>query len=181
MLKLITAVTTIIYPFLVYFALDHVEPRLPALLLAALLFLRWRQGKPAVAGGGLALLWLLGAAFLAVAAVMNREAWLLAYPILVNAAFLALFAYSLYRPPSVVERLARLQEPNLSPAGVTYTRRVTQVWCGFFLVNGFISFLTLWHGDRFLWSLYNGFLAYLLMGTLMISEWILRRRLRSRF
>jgi uncharacterized membrane protein len=179
MLKLMTALTTMLYPFVVYFALDHTEPRFLALILAVPLFLRWLGSKSNA--GQLALLWPVSAVFLALTALINRETWLLAYPILVNSVFLALFAFSLYRPPSAVERLARLREPDLSPSGVAYTRQVTQVWCGFFLVNGFISAWTLWHGDRLLWSLYNGCIAYVLMGTLMASEWALRQRLRSRF
>ena len=32
----------------------------------------------------------------------------------------------------IVERLARIREPQLSPAGVRYTRKVTKVWCSFY-------------------------------------------------
>ena len=38
------------------------------------------------------------------------------YPVLVNAALLGVFAYSLISPPSMIERFARIREPDL-PAG----------------------------------------------------------------
>src|SRR2546423_11913745 len=43
--------------------------------------------------------------------------------------YTTLFRSSLFRPPTVVERLARLRNPELPAAGVRYTRQVTQVWC----------------------------------------------------
>ena len=92
---------------------------------------------------------------------------------------LAVFAISLRYPPSAIERLARLQEPDLPESGVRYTRRVTQVWCGFFIVNGSIALATvLWASDA-AWALYNGLIAYLLMGLLFAAEWLVRRRVRA--
>jgi len=79
---------------------------------------------------------------------------------------------------SLVERLARLQEPELPTAAIRYTRRVTRVWCLFFIGNGLFSGWTVWHGDLALWSLYNGLISYLLMGALMAGEYLIRRRSR---
>lgn len=71
----------------------------------------------------------------------------------------------------IVERLARLQEPDLPEKGVRYTRRVTQIWCGFFIINGGIALFTALYGDMSLWTAWNGMIAYFLMGTLMAGEW----------
>ena len=106
--------------------------------------------------------------------------WLLYYPVLVSLLLLLLFARSLWQPQTLIERLARLQDPQLPPEAIRYTRRVTQVWCGFFVVNGTLALGTILLGDMALWSLYNGLLSYLLMGTLMGGEWLLRRRLQAR-
>ena len=90
-------------------------------------------------------------------------------------AMLAIFTASLIHPPTVIERLARLQHPDLPPEGVRYTRRVTQIWCGFFVINGsIIAALALLHADR-AWTWYTGFISYLLMGALFAGEWIYRR------
>jgi uncharacterized membrane protein len=76
---------------------------------------------------------------------------------------------------TLVERLARLTTPDLPPRGVRYTRRVTQVWCLFFIVNAALTTLTILHGDLALWSLYNGLISYVLIGVLMGGEWLVRR------
>ncbi|CAI0956509.1 Predicted membrane protein [Serratia ficaria] len=109
---------------------------------------------------------------------LQQTHWLLYYPVLVNLLLLGLFASSLYSPPTVIERLARLTEPQLDAAGVAYTRRVTQVWCGFFTINGAVALATCLSGDIALWTLYNGGISYLLIGALMGIEWIVRKRIR---
>jgi len=100
------------------------------------------------------------------------------YPVLVNAAFLAAFGWSLTTPRSMVERLARLTEPDLPPSGVAYTRTVTKVWCGFFIVNGAIALATALWASEATWSLYNGVIAYVLMGILFGGEYLVRLRVK---
>lgn len=53
------------------------------------------------------------------------------YPVWVSLLMLALFGGSLFAKQSLIERLARLQTPDLPPEGVRYTRRITQIWCVF--------------------------------------------------
>lgn len=167
---------TIAYPLLVYAGLGHLQPRhlgwlLAGLALARALVARQPFWWAAAAGaGGLALLGVLGNALLP----------LKLYPVLVNAVFLVVFGISLRHPPSAVERLARLTEPDLPAAAVPYTRRVTQVWCLFFIGNGAVSLATALWGSNDLWALYNGLLSYGLMGTLFGAEWLVRRRVRAR-
>ncbi|UXY16008.1 hypothetical protein N8I74_03025 [Chitiniphilus purpureus] len=126
--------------------------------------------------------WLgLLAAGLGLLALAARSDWpLRAYPVLVNAALLAGFGYSLRHPPSAIERFARLTEPDLPAAAVAYTRRVTWLWCGFFTVNGALALATGLWADQTTWALYNGGVAYLLMGLLLGGEWLVRRRVRRR-
>jgi uncharacterized membrane protein len=101
------------------------------------------------------------------------------YPVLVNMAFLAAFGISLTTPMSMVERMARLREPDLPPEGVRYTRRVTQAWCVFFVINGSIALVTSLWASEAVWSLYNGVIAYGLMGMMFGGEMLLRRRMRK--
>jgi uncharacterized membrane protein len=93
---------------------------------------------------------------------------------------LTAFAYSLAYPPSVVERIARMQEPDLPDAAIGYTRRVTQVWCVFFIFNGAVALATALYATPAVWSLYNGVIAYGLMGTLFGIEYLVRLRFRRR-
>ena len=60
-----------------------------------------------------------------------------------------------------------------------YTRRVTQVWCGFFVFNGSLALLTALYASDGVWMLYNGLLAYVLMGILFAGEWLVRQRVRA--
>ena len=174
---------TALYPILLWLGQGMVEPRWLALLLLAAALARLlslkgaRHGRALRQGRWLAVLAML---LVAAAVLANAVLPLKLYPVLVNAGLLSMFAYSLTFPPTIVERLARLQQPDLPPAAVAYTRTVTWVWCGFFVVNGTLALATtLWASDA-LWTLYNGVIAYLLIGLLMGGELLVRRRVQRR-
>ena len=167
---------TLAYPLAVYFGLRHLPPLALAAALAAvvglrLLLDRQRHWRPV----GVVLL-----VFCALAIWRDDVVTLRLYPVLVNLAMLVLFAASLYRPPSLIERLARLREPDLPPEGVRYTRRVTQIWCLVFVVNGGAALYTALFASLATWTLYNGLIAYLLMGTLFAVELLCRTHLKKR-
>lgn len=172
---LVVAALTVAYPVLIWFGMGKVSPAWLALLLvvvAGLRALATRQPIWLVAAFG-------GLLLAASAALGNNALPLKVYPVLVNAVLLAVFAISLRHPPSAIERLARLQEPDLPEAAVRYTRRVTQVWCVFFIVNGGIALYTALWASAATWALYNGLIAYVLMGLLFAGEWLIRRRVRA--
>ncbi len=176
LLGAVLLVASLAYPVLVYLALGHVSPRWIALMLVALALARaWLTRET---------FWLAAAGLATVLAIASflGDRWgpLKLYPALVNLLMLGLFAMSLWRGPTVVERLARLRETDFPPAAVAYTRRVTQVWCGFFVVNGLIAVATALWASAAVWALYNGLLSYAAMGLLMGGEWLVRRRVRGR-
>lgn len=178
--KLLQALLWLAYPLIIFFGLQLLEPRYVALLLVLTLLLRRRRDAGRLLAGLSRIDLTVLAALLALAgttALTNSETLLRLYPAAVSAGMLALFGLSLHYPPSMVERFARLSEPDLPPAGVRYTRRVTQVWCAFFIANGSVATYTALHANRETWALYNGFIAYLLMGALFAGEWLVRRRL----
>ncbi len=176
MQALVLALLTLAYPTLVYWGLGRFEPRHLAVLLLALALLRALATKQKY-------WWAAAGAATVLAALTwfgNDALPLKLYLVLVNAVMLLLFGLSLIYPPTVVERLARLKEPDLPASGVRYTRRVTQVWCVFFVLNGSLAIYTaVWASDA-VWALYNGLVAYVLMGLLMVSEWLFRQRMRQR-
>ena len=102
------------------------------------------------------------------------------YPVFMSVTMLVAFAITLWKPPSMIERFARIVEPDLDARGVVYTRRVTMVWVGFFVLNGLIALWTVVEGDLFWWGLYNGLISYLLAGMLFAVEFVIRQRVRSR-
>lgn len=175
LLPVLTALLTISYPLLIWLLDGKVQPR----WLACLLLLAIATRIPALKLSRAARWSVLGALMLAALAIWaNALLPLKLYPVLVNLAFLLAFGYSLAVPPSMVERFARLREPDLSAAGVAYTRRVTQVWCGFFVLNGSIALGTALWASQAMWSLYTGVIAYLLMGLLFAVEYLVRLRFK---
>jgi uncharacterized membrane protein len=171
------ALSWLLYPFAIFFGLRVAEPRYVALALIAILLLcRRRQAGRLLASLSRIDLAVLGGLLLlaGTAAVTNSELLLRLYPAAVNLGMLLLFGASLLVPPSMVERFARLGEPDLPTAAIGYTRRVTQLWCAFFIANGAVAIYTALFGSRDDWALYNGLIAYLLMGGLFGGEWLYR-------
>ena len=164
------------YPFAVYLGLEQLSPRLFALLLGALWLARMFSGKQTPLSRTLTTVALLFCLLLGLAGEPALLRW---YPVLISLALLGLFAGSLCSGMPIIERLARLSEPELPPAAVRYTRQVTWVWVGYFIVNAAIaSGLALWAPLSW-WTLYTGLIAYLLMGLLFAGEWLVRQRIRN--
>ena len=101
---------------------------------------------------------------------------MLYYPVLVNAVMLLLFSASLVYPPTVVERIARLRDRDLPAEAVPYLRRVTIAWCVFFVGNGALALYTAARASFETWALYNGLIAYVLIGAMFGAELLTRRR-----
>ncbi|MDG1645852.1 DNA gyrase subunit B [Klebsiella huaxiensis] len=179
---LLTGLLLLAWPFLIWFGLAHNSLHWLLPLMALLLFLRFRQTRRQA--GPLRIVTqvvaIAGMTLCIASYLLKTHQLLLFYPVVVNAVMLAVFGGSLWSSMPIVERLARLREPALSDNGVRYTRRVTQIWCAFFIINGGIALFTALRDDMSLWTAWNGMLSYLLMGTLMAGEWLVRRRMIKR-
>ena len=161
------------YPFIVFFLLERVGAGVLGLFLVVVLLVRhlplWLKQLwlllPAVAAM---------VAFLLLAPVQSELA-LRYYPVVVSVALLTVFAYSLLRPPAMITRFAVAAGAAQNPAVEQYTRKVTVLWCAFFIGNAVVSGLIAYDGNMRWWALYNGLLSYLLMGALLGGEWLYRR------
>ncbi|MBI3285456.1 MAG: hypothetical protein HYZ65_11510 [Burkholderiales bacterium] len=175
LLTVVAVVLTVLYPLVIWFGQGQVEPR----WLAGMLLLAAATRLPTVKLSRVAR-WSAACALLLAACAVWANALLplKLYPVLVNAVLLAGFGYSLAVPPSMVERFARLREPDLPSAAIAYTRRVTQVWCVFFIVNGAIALGTALWASQAIWSWYTGVIAYVLMGLLFGIEYLVRLRFK---
>jgi uncharacterized membrane protein len=168
----------LLYPLAVYLGLQVLVPWKISAVLLVILLIRFclfpadRQWSKALVG--------IGVLYCVFAIWQNSELSLRLYPVGVNFCLFLLFSLSLVYPPPVIERLARLQHPNLSIQGISHTRKVTQVWSAFFIINGLIAAVTAFWANFFWWSLYNGFIAYVLMGLLMGTEYLIRIRMQAR-
>ena len=170
-----TVSITLLYPFFIWIARGHIEPHWLACLLIAVAATRLASLKI----GGIARWSIAGTLVLAVAAIWSNALLpLKLYPVLVNGGLLVAFGYSLLSPPSIIERFARLREPDLPDVAIAYTRRVTQVWCVFFVINGAIALGTALWASEAVWSMYTSVISYGLMGLLFGGEYLFRRRFR---
>lgn len=164
------------YPFAVYFGMDRFSPRHFALLLGVLWLARALTGPQSPDKRVMTVAVLI---FCAVLWFYQEPALLRWYPVLISVFMLSFFGLSLRYGRPLIERLARLREPELPPKAIAYTRQVTKVWCGFFLLNGMIAAaLTLWAPLAW-WTLYTGLIAYILMGALFAGEWLIRQKVRG--
>jgi uncharacterized membrane protein len=175
LMNVLAAVLTLLYPFAIWLGYGQVEPR----WLAGLLLLAVLTRLPALKLSAAARWSVAGALVLVGYAIWsNLLLPLKLYPVLVSGALLAAFGYSLRTPVSAVERMARLRGETFAPPAQAYMRTVTQVWCGFFVLNGTIAFaLALW-ASAGAWSLYTGVISYGLMGLLFAIEYLVRLRFK---
>lgn len=170
----------IAYPLLVYFSLPHLPAGAFVAFALALTALRIlgtrRQAMPRA--------WTLALAVVALGlialAAIDPQVAVKAYPVLVSLAAASVFGASLVSPPTLIERIARITDPDLSPDGVAYTRGVTQIWTVFLLGNAAIAAAVGMWGTPAQWTLWNGLISYLLMGVLFAGEWTFRRLVSRR-
>lgn len=101
---LLLPVIGLLYPFLVYFGMEHVSTPIFALVLGAIWLIR-APGFLKQPGGR----WMVGAAlaYCALLAFSGEAAMLRWYPTLISALLLFVFGISLKYGPTMVERIAR--------------------------------------------------------------------------
>lgn len=176
--RLLAALGACCYPLAVFLGLQYFPPRAVGAALLLLFLLRYRRQSRA--------LWrdlaaaqrgaLLGMIVLSALVALTGSALLLRLtPAFISLSMLWVFAHSLRHPPTMIERFARQITPDLPPEGVVYTRRVTRVWCGFFVFNAAAALYTALPAGQDFWLWYNGLASYLLMGALFAVEWLYRR------
>ena len=179
-LRVLAAATMIAYPAFVWLGLSSGSPRQVAIILLALMtpacLLRRSKRER---GQGVALvavpITILG--LLVVSAVFDGADFIRATPVAANVVLLISFCATLRRGSvPMIERFARLQEPDLDEPKQAWCRAWTKIWCAFFVANGAVALALAALADLRTWALYNGGIAYALIGALFALEWLLRRR-----
>ncbi|MGL4766491.1 MAG: hypothetical protein ACRCV6_00155 [Formosimonas sp.] len=177
LLKGLFLVLTLAYPFIIYWGQQHISPLTLSFFVFGMIAVRaYAIGLATTTGR----YWFAGGALLVLLTfVLDKYEPLYWYPALVNLGLLVVFTHSLYTPPPIIERMARLYDPNLPSYAIDYTRKVTVVWCIFFILNGSLAAATAVYADEELWTLYNGIVAYGLISALFIAEWLYRQHYRK--
>lgn len=179
MTRLFLAIVLACYPFVVYLLLDNVAYPYLVLMFGALVALRLyflsNMSNWIVAGSQLGL-----ALFCAAAIVDPYQTVLKLYPALINLGAAAWCIYTLLNPPSAIQRISQLVGMRVDGPAVPYTRRLTMVWTGFFLVSAAVAGYTALATSTRTWAWYNGLISYLLIGLLIAGEYPVRLLYRKR-
>ncbi|TGD72674.1 hypothetical protein E4634_14225 [Mangrovimicrobium sediminis] len=175
-LAVLAVAVAIGYPLLVYLGSASLSVSSLALLLLGLALARlvlsgdWRRPRQYPLPLALALL-------CAVAIYWDSPVALQYYPVIMNLAVAALFAWSLTGSESLIEQLAgRFTDMSKKPPQVrVYQKRLTAVWALLLCANAAVAAYTACCMSPAAWALYNSLVAYLLMAAFMAGEWVFRQ------
>lgn len=171
-LNFILVLCALAYPLVVYFGLLHFNLRAVTLVLGLLLILRSFVASSRFTTKLNFVTRIVGLLLIVSFLFQGGPDLLKLYPLAINLTLFAVFSLSLRSEQTpMIERFARLasKEP-LGPEAIVYVRRVTIVWCGFFLINSAISFYTIFFSDLATWTLYNGLISYLIIALIFAIE-----------
>ena len=195
-MKILLAIAGVLYPVLVFVLLAVFKApvrivSLCAVALALVLFLsatgnasKGADGKRKLNPKNLisSLFFLLaGTACFAT----NSALFLKLYPLAVCGTFFFVFAMSLASPPNIIFRFATLQDKSILGSPFkgrveAYCKKVTLVWCGFFVLNGAAAAWTAFYGSERAWAVYNGGLSYIIMGLIFAVEFLIRKKVNKK-
>ena len=200
LLTILGAALTVVYPLLVWWGLERYRARTIALVglvvLVASLVSRVFAALPSSSrqppGSGPAresrVRERLGHLFvilrvplvivtmLALAALLDDARLLELVPVAINVALLFTFGLTLRGEVSMIERFARLQDPDLGAPQQAHCRQFTKVWTVFFTLNAAVTLALALAAPRRWWATYTGGVAYGLMGLLFAGEYLLRHK-----
>ncbi len=97
-------------------------------------------------------------------------------PVLIQLMLMYFFGRTLLKGkgPSFIESFVRLEFPEFPPGISEYCRQLTIMWTVFFAFNAAVSVVLAIWGTDFWWTLYNGVAIYLLIGVLVVGEYVYR-------
>ncbi|CAO5675955.1 MAG: hypothetical protein HEEMFOPI_01144 [Holosporales bacterium] len=112
---------------------------------------------------------LLGGTF-----IYNKEILLYIYPISISLSMAFSFILSLVYRPTIIESFMRIKGEKITKKHQEYALKLTVIWAIFLVLNALLSWVS-GQCSFFIWTLYNGFISYLLIGLLIGGEIIYRK------
>lgn len=168
-----------LYPVGVWVALTYFSPRVVGLVVLAItvpnVALRaWRADRATF--WSIVRIPLVVLAFVATGVLLDDARYVLAMPVLINTALLVQFGATL-RAGAVpmIERFARMEDPALTPPKQQHCRTWTWAWSAFFALNAATSATLALAAPLAWWATWTGLLAYVAMGALFATEYIVRK------
>lgn len=102
------------------------------------------------------------------------------YPVIVNSFIFCVFFSSVFCQETIIQKIAKKMDGELTDFSRNYTRKLTYVWCIFLFVNLSISFATVFMSLK-VWELYNACISYIALGVMFGVEYIVRIILRAKY
>lgn len=159
----------IAYPVIIYILISGGFPWLGVAIVVGLLFSKFRQRTGELHT-------VIGLLFLVAVAgyVFGPEFISKMAPLMIHLTLFFIFWGSLKTTP-VINQFARLDFPVLPAEIEKHCRKLTMVWAAFFAMNCIICIALALYDDHRIWTLYNGLIVYLLIGMLVVGEYLWRR------
>ena len=110
---------------------------------------------------------------------IKRTVFLKFYPPICNFLFFSIFFMSLFSKETVIQKIAKNIDGELTNKQKNYTRKLTYVWCAVTFLNFAISAFTVFMSDN-IWILYNGLISYIFIGTVFLVEFLFRTILKKK-
>lgn len=185
----------LVFSLLVVFKVDTRILSLCIIVLAGAFFLSVTGKKISANGEKKVLDWkpMLSSALLLAAGLFcfftSNAIFLKLYSVVISASFLFIFGSTLFFEPNIIFRFATLADRSIKGSDWenkvnSYCRKVTIVWCVFFILNGTTAAITVFirqilpgiseEKANTIWSVYNGGISYILMGLLFAVEYLIR-------
>ncbi len=167
-IKILGVGISVLYPFIVFFALKkHIALRAVALLLLAIAGVSTMRNKQ---------IWMFVAVlFLCLGLIIfNQGIFLKLYPLSMNLGVCLMFALSLHNTP-LIEKFAIKMGYTMDDAARKYAKRATVAWAIFMGALAIISGVTVFLSDE-IWVLFNGLISYVLIAIMMGVEFFVRKR-----
>lgn len=102
------------------------------------------------------------------------------YPVIVNSFIFCVFFSSVFCEETIIQKIAKKMDGELTDFSRNYTRKLTYVWCIFLFVNLSISLATVFMSPK-VWELYNACISYIALGVMFGVEYIVRIILRAKY
>lgn len=170
--SIISSIVFLLYPYLVYRGVKEGIVWFAPAAIASIYFyqaVKARTRRVRIEKAGIVVILFLGAIF-------YQDLMAKLIPIIIQLSLMLFFGKTLLKGkgPSLVERFAQLEFPNVPPVLSRYCRHLTMLWTGFFAFNIMACILLALLAPVEWWAIYTGVLIFLFTAVIMLTEYIWR-------
>lgn len=170
--SIISAIVFLLYPYLVYRGVKEGVVWFAPAVIASIYFyqaVKARSRQVRLQKLAIVIILFLGAAF-------YQDTMAKLIPIFIQLSLMLFFGKTLLinKGPSLVERFALLEFPDIPPILSRYCRHLTMLWTGFFAFNVLACVILAVAAPVEWWAIYTGVLIFVLTALIMVAEYIWR-------